>query len=248
MIPTQRLPASLTPLDAALAALLRELEPVAPVELAARPRRCGCVAADMPPLSGASAARRRGRRRLGVARPRSGRRVVLFAAAAGDTAGLGRGRRSACRMAATAWSMPILVDQAGPMVQVLAEAIPGQGVRRAGGDIAEGSLRHRRRAARSAALDLLIARAAGLKRLTVRRPRLRIVNIPAGQARGNGALDRGKRARGRRRCHLHRGRGRDAASIAEALDAERAICLSPSAAAASAAPMRRSRRWPSAAR
>ena len=32
-----------------------------------------------------------------------------------------------------------LVEQTGPMVQVLAEAIPGQGVRRAGGDIAEGS-------------------------------------------------------------------------------------------------------------
>ena len=31
-----------------------------------------------------------------------------------------------------------LLDQTGPMVQVLAEAIPGQGVRRAGGEIAEG--------------------------------------------------------------------------------------------------------------
>ena len=32
------------------------------------------------------------------------------------------------------------VDRSGPMAQVLAEAMPGQGVRRAGSDIAAGSL------------------------------------------------------------------------------------------------------------
>jgi len=64
------------------------------------------------------------------------------------------------------------------MFQVLAEAIPGQGVRRIGGDVAAGSfvvVSGRR----VRPLDLLIARAAGLERLNVRRPRLRIVNIPA---------------------------------------------------------------------
>src|SRR5712664_708819 len=50
MIPTQRLPASLTPLDAALTALLDRLEPVAPIELALA-QALGCVAADMPPLT-----------------------------------------------------------------------------------------------------------------------------------------------------------------------------------------------------
>ncbi len=49
MIPTQRLPASLTPLDVALAALLHRLEPVAPVALPLA-EALGCVAADMPPL------------------------------------------------------------------------------------------------------------------------------------------------------------------------------------------------------
>src|SRR5260370_22106128 len=49
MIPPQRLPASLTPLDVALAALLDRLEPVAPVELPLA-EALGCVAADMPPL------------------------------------------------------------------------------------------------------------------------------------------------------------------------------------------------------
>ena len=64
------------------------------------------------------------------------------------------------------------------MVQVLAEAIPGQGVRRAGGDIAAGRFVSQPGAA-FGPLDLLVARAAGLEKLSVRRPRLRIVNIPA---------------------------------------------------------------------
>ena len=71
------------------------------------------------------------------------------------------------------------IDASGPIAQVMAEAIPGQGVRRAGSDIAAGSLvvaAGRRILPR----DLLIARAAGLKKLRVRRPRLRIVNIPGG--------------------------------------------------------------------
>jgi len=49
MIPTQRLPASLTPLDVALTALLDRLEPVAPIELPLV-QALGCVAADMPSL------------------------------------------------------------------------------------------------------------------------------------------------------------------------------------------------------
>jgi molybdopterin biosynthesis enzyme len=71
------------------------------------------------------------------------------------------------------------VDQSGPMPLVLAEAIPGQGVRRAGGDVAAGG--HIAEAGRRVlARDLLIARAAGITRLKVRRPHLRIVNIPGG--------------------------------------------------------------------
>src|SRR5450631_3389800 len=49
MIPPQRLPASLTPLDVALAALLDPLEPVAPIGLPLA-QALGCVAAEMPPL------------------------------------------------------------------------------------------------------------------------------------------------------------------------------------------------------
>jgi molybdopterin biosynthesis enzyme len=71
-----------------------------------------------------------------------------------------------------------LVEWSGPLAEVVAEAIPGQGVRRAGQDLAEASASlFAGRPLR--ALDLLVARAAGLKTLTVRRPRLRLVNVPA---------------------------------------------------------------------
>src|SRR5260370_14867454 len=49
MIPTQRLPASLTPLEVALAAVLDRLEPVAPIALSLADS-IGCVAAALPPF------------------------------------------------------------------------------------------------------------------------------------------------------------------------------------------------------
>ena len=101
MIPTQRLPASLTPLDVALAALLRGLAPVAPIALPLA-EALGCVAADMPPLHAHPPRDIAAGDGWALARPRSRRRVVLFAAAARDVAGLGRSRRLACRRAATA--------------------------------------------------------------------------------------------------------------------------------------------------
>ena len=49
MTSPQRLPASLTPLDLALDALLKDVEPVAPSELPLRDA-LRCIAAEMPPL------------------------------------------------------------------------------------------------------------------------------------------------------------------------------------------------------
>lgn len=74
------------------------------------------------------------------------------------------------------------VDQTSPMFEALGETIPGQGVRRIGSDIVQGNsdIAYGRRVS---PLDLLIARAAGLERLNVRRPRLCIVNIPASSGR-----------------------------------------------------------------
>jgi molybdopterin biosynthesis enzyme len=178
MIPTQRLPASLTPLDAALTALLDRLEPVAPIELPLA-QALGCVAADIPSLKAIP--------------PYDLAAADGWAFCAGDLVG------------ASSYSplpltiSPVWVEAGAAIPQgcdcvidtdlvdrdrpngsgVLAEAIPGQGVRRIGGDVAARKFRHRLRARPVRPLDLLIARAAGLERLTVRRPRLRIVNIPA---------------------------------------------------------------------
>ena len=176
MIPTQRLPASLTPLDVALMALLDRLEPVAPIELPLA-QALGCVAADMPPLKAIP--------------PYDTAAADGWAFCAGDL--VGASSYSPLPLAISpVWveagaAIPQgcdcvidtdLVDQIGPMVQVLAEAIPGQGVRRIGGDVAAGSFAIAS-GRRVRPLDLLIARAAGLERLNVRRPRLRIVNVPA---------------------------------------------------------------------
>jgi molybdopterin molybdotransferase len=176
MIPTQRLPASLTPLDVALTALLDRLEPVAPIELPLA-QALGCVAADMPPLKAIP--------------PHDIAAADGWAFCAADLVGASSYSPLPLAMSPV-WVeagavIPQgcdcvvdtdLVDQTGPMVQVLAEAIPGQGVRRIGGDVAAGSfvIASGRRVR---PLDLLIARAAGLERLNVRGPRLRIINIPA---------------------------------------------------------------------
>ena len=69
-----------------------------------------------------------------------------------------------------------LLDASGPLLQVLAEAIPGEGVRRAG-DIWQVLPTAAGQVIR--ALDLLAARAAGRVTLSVRQPRVRVINIPA---------------------------------------------------------------------
>ena len=107
------------------------------------------------------------------------------------------------------------VELLGPMPQVLAEAIPGQGVRRAGGDIAAGS--HIVEAGRRVlARDLMIARAEGIEKLKVRRPRLRIVNIPGGTVTSD-LIAESARTAGADVVSVT-AVGRDAASIAVAID------------------------------
>src|SRR5260370_31557284 len=104
------------------------------------------------------------------------------------------------------------------MVEVLSDAIPGQGVRGLGGDIEQASsvIAAGRRVR---PLDLLIARAAGLERMNVRRPRLRIVNIPAtsGHAATAQLILEDARAAGAS-VVLVEAKARDAVSIATALD------------------------------
>jgi molybdopterin molybdotransferase len=176
MIPTQRLPVSLTPLDVALGALLRGLEPVAPVALPLA-ETLGCVAANMPPLHAHPP------RDLAISDGWALRARDLVGASSYSPLPLsappvwveaGEAMPAGCDCVIDA----DLLDQTGPIIQALAEAIPGQGVRRAGSEIT-GTSAVVVSGRRIRPLDLLTARAAGLAELNVRRPRLRIVNIPA---------------------------------------------------------------------
>jgi molybdopterin molybdotransferase len=212
---TQRLPASLTPLDVALAALAHRLEPVAPVELPLA-EALGCVAGAMPPLQAfpprnIAAADGWALRARDLAGASSYSPLPLANPPAWVEAGDAIPDDCDCVVDSDA------VDQAGPMVQVLAEAIPGQGVRRIGGDIAAGSVMGIGRQIRP--LDLLIARAAGLEKLNVRRPRLRLVNIAAtsGQAATASLISELARAAGADTI-VAEAMGRDVTAIAKAVD------------------------------
>jgi molybdopterin biosynthesis enzyme len=213
MISTQRLPASLTALDTALTALLHSLEPVAPVALPLA-EALGHVAAQTPLRAFPACDIATGDGWALCARDLVGASSYspLPLKKSPVWVEVGDAMPEGCDCVIDADS----VDAAGPIAQALAEAIPGQGVRRAGGDMAEGSVvittgRQLR------ALDLLVARAAGLQNLMVRRPRLRIVNIPAisGEAATAQLIAECARAAGADVVRSE-ARGRDAASIARA--------------------------------
>jgi len=136
MTSTQRLPASLTPLDVALAALLREMRPIAARE---RAEEAGRVAVGMPEVTS----------------------WPPHDVAAGD----GWALRASDLVGASSYTpLPLTkppvwvevgdripdgcdcvldedsVDLNGPIAQALAETIPGQGVRRKGGAIDAGRI------------------------------------------------------------------------------------------------------------
>lgn len=214
MTSLQRLPARLTPLDVARSALLDGLQPVAPVELALA-ASLRCIAADMPSLAAQP--------------PRDVAAADGFAFAACDL--VGASSYSPLPLAsAPAWveagdAIPHgcdcvvdadSIDNSGPVGHVMAEAVPGQGIRRTGSDIAAGShvaVPGRRILPR----DLLTARAAGLTALRVRRPRLRIVNVPGATLTADLIADSARNAGAE--VSAVEAAGRDAASIASALDA-----------------------------
>jgi molybdopterin biosynthesis enzyme len=218
MILTQRMPAALTPLEAALAALLGGLKPVAPrdVPLTEAP---GCVAAGLPARHALPASDRaavdgwalRSRDLVGAS-PYS----PLAPAGSPVWVETGDAMPEGCDCVIDSAS----VEQTGALFQVSAEAIPGYGVRRAGGDIAEGSSLIAE-GWRIRALDLLMARAAGLDKMAVRRPRLQVINIPttAGTAVTAELVVESARAAGAE-IVCREASGRDARSIATAFDTE----------------------------
>ena len=211
----QRLPASLTPLDIALAALLRGLEPVRPIELPL-PQALHCVAAETPPVQAFPArdvAARDGwaMRANDLVGASSYSPLPLARSPTWVEAGDAMPEGCDCVLDSD------LVDIAGPLAQVLAEAIPGQGVRRRGHDVAEGGP-VARPGRRVSARDLLIARAAGLEQLMVRRPRLRLVNIPGGDVTAH-LIAETVRAAGAEVTRIEAA-ARDAASVARAFGDE----------------------------
>jgi molybdopterin biosynthesis enzyme len=214
MTSLQRLPASLTPLDSALAGLLQGVASVPPIELPLA-QALGCIAAEMPALPAIP--------------PHDIAAADGWALHARDLVGAssytplplskpprwveaGDAMPSGCDCVVDSDA----VELSGAMAQVLAEAIPGQGVRRIGGDIAEGSFLTAGRPV--GPLDLLLARAAGLERVQVRRPRLRIVNIPSNSGQTATAEQMMESARGAGAEIISiEAAGRDATSIADAL-------------------------------
>lgn len=213
MTPHQRLPASLTPLDAALKALLDGLGPVPPVALPLTAAMRG-IAAEMPPLTAhpphdiaaADGFALRARDLVGAS---SYSPVPLAAAPAWVETGDAIPNGCDCVLDSDS------VDASGPIPQVVAEAIPGQGVRRAGADIAAGST-VAEAGRRVVARDLLIARAAGIKQLEVRRPRVRVINVPGATVTADWIAE-SARAGGADVVSLAAA-ARDAASIAAAID------------------------------
>jgi molybdopterin biosynthesis enzyme len=218
MMTPQRLTASLTPLDATLAALLEGVGPVVPIEVPLT-EAPGCIAAERRPLKALPAFD------MAAADGWAFRSHDLVGASSysplaltGSPVWVETGDRipAGCDCVID----PDLVEQTGGLFQVSAEAIPGQGVRRSGGDIAEGSsliLAGRR----IRALDLLAMRAAGLDTVAVRRPRLRLIDVPAaaGMSVTTQLIAESARAAGAEIIRAEAG-GRDAPCIAAALDAE----------------------------
>lgn len=211
---TQRLPDKLTPLPAARDAWLSGLVPVAPGEL--RPADAlRCIAADMPAMPGhprhdvasVDGWALRAHDLIGASAYSP---VPLPARPAWVEAGDRMPDACDCVLDADA------VDATGPIVQALAEAAPGQGLRRAGSDIAAGD-RFVDAGQRILARHLLLARAAGQPTITVRRPRLRIVNLPGGAATAAFAADQARDAGAE--VSVIEPSARDAAAIAAALDA-----------------------------
>jgi molybdopterin biosynthesis enzyme len=219
MTETQRLTATLTPLGAALRLLLDDVQHVDPTVLAIADA-AGCVAAETLKLK---------------------QRLPEFDIAMTD----GWALRARDIVGASSYS-PLqlpktpqwieagermtegcdcvldadLVEQAGPVFQVVGEVAPGHGMRRAGNDLEAG------RAVISSGqriepIDLAVARAAGFHRLQVRIPRVRVVDVPSrdGSVASSEMIGELAKASGAR-VAASRANGRDSASIIAAIGKE----------------------------
>ena len=210
---TQRLPPSLTPLDIALAALLQGVDPVAPVEMPLA-EAIGCIAAGTPLLAARpprdiAATDGWALRANDLVGASSYSPLPLTSAPSWVEAGDAMPAGCDCVLDADA------VEISGPLVQVLTEGVPGQGVRRAGSDIGELT----RAVAEGRPVtpaSLLLPRVAGVEKLSVRRPRLRLVNVPGATATASLIAEIGCAAG--LHVEMHEASARAAPTIAAALD------------------------------
>lgn len=212
-------PILLTSLGLALSALLDGLTPVA-ADLVPLEEALGRIAAEMPPLAaplpsrntaGADGFALRSRDLAGASAYSP---VPLLEAPAFVEAGEAMPEGCDCVLDAG------LVDSSGVVPQALADATPGQGVRRAGEDMARGCppvVTGRR----ISPVDLLVLRSAGLSEVAVRAPRVRVIDVrsASGEATTSTFILDAVRRSGAGSAGVETV-GRDAAAIAGALDVE----------------------------
>lgn len=215
---TQRLPSSLTPLDVALRLLLDSTGSVEPIdvsidEAAGRIAAATLLEAPYPPFNVAVSDGWAFRAR-DIVGASSYSPVPLSVSPVWVEAGDRLPDECDCVLDAD------MVEQFGPMFQVLAATVPGHGIRRAGDDIGAG-----RSVVASGqrinAAGVLAARVAGFNRIRIRAPRVCVIEVPS--ADGKMASSRFVQdfviAAGARAVHVA-AKGRDAAHISAAVGAE----------------------------
>jgi molybdopterin biosynthesis enzyme len=209
----------LTSLESALTALLDGLAPVPPTLLPLA-GALGCISSEMQPLHEAvpsfSAAATDGWafRAFDLTGASAYSPVPLSTPPVWVEAGDAMPRGCDCVLEAG------LVDCRAPIAQALAEAIPGDGIRRAGEDIAAGRPAIMA-GGRLSAVDLLVLRSAGLDKVAVRTPRLRVIDVAAanGDSRTARFVFESAKATGAMLIGIETAR-RDARSIAGKLDGQ----------------------------
>jgi molybdenum cofactor synthesis domain-containing protein len=214
---TQPSNGALTSLESALAELLDGLVAVAPISVSLERAR-GRIAAEMAVLERPLPLRNRATidgwalHSLDLAGASSYSPVTLMDAPVWVEAGDELPEGCDCVLKAD------LVETAGPIVQAFMDAIPGEGIRRTGEDIAAGRpvvVSGRQ----LCAADLLAARAAGFEKVAVRSPHVRLIDVTAsdGSLLTVELIVELMQAAGAR-VSVETA-GRDAKSVAEALDA-----------------------------
>lgn len=175
MIHIQRIPSSLTPLDDAVAMLSKMLKPVTPVSVPLA-SAIGCIAAVNPVLDCAipeidtAISDGWALRAHDIVGASSYSPVILRDAPRWVEAGERMPDDCDCIVDAN------LIEQVGPLHQVIGEVTPGKGVRRKGEDAVAGTSIVGA-GERINARHVAFAQAAGLEILQVRRPRVRVVDV-----------------------------------------------------------------------